>query len=178
METKERIEELLFKVQSKTLLVWDFFRRGIPAAIRNLWTFRKAIWRYRWYSGDHGVLILMETAVRDIEKKKGKWGYEAESTALLSRAKMRRAADLMKRVIEDEFIDLAEKELGIELTGFESVPSKNTTGAYEYVFKENDALIFEKAREIEDATWKELWEIIKGTGAKEYDGTDLRSWWD
>jgi hypothetical protein len=42
-------------------------------------------------------------------------------------------------------------------------------------------MIFDKAHRLEEKEWKELWEIIEGKKYKEYkdwDGSDLRTWWD
>jgi hypothetical protein len=43
--------------------------------------------------------------------------------------------------------------------------------------------VYNRASEIEEQEWKELWEIFKGTEnskkvGESYDGTDMRSWWD
>jgi hypothetical protein len=42
-------------------------------------------------------------------------------------------------------------------------------------------MIFKKAHELENKEWKELWQIIEGKKYKEYkdyDGSDMRGWWD
>jgi hypothetical protein len=178
MKIRERLEDLWLETQSRWLILYDFFRRDIPRVIRNFWTFRKAICDYRWYSGEHGVLLFMEAAVRNMERKKGKYGYESDTTASLSRAQMRRASELMRLVIEDDFITLAEKELGLKLSEFKSIPSPDNPGLYRIITTQEDDEIFKKSTEIEGAVWDELWTIIRGTKKQEYDGTDLRSWWD
>ncbi len=49
--------------------------------------------------------------------------------------------------------------------------------------KAHNRKVFVRARQIEDEEWKELWNILKGTKNsrkfnKNYDGSDMRGWWD
>ena len=47
--------------------------------------------------------------------------------------------------------------------------------------KKHSRKVFKTARKLEEKEWKELWTIIKGnkfTSWEEFDGTDLRNWWD
>ncbi len=175
---REKLEKIGWDIEYYWKEFLGVFKRDIPRAIKNFWIFRKAIWRYRWYSGEHGVLLFMEAAVRNMERKKGKYGYESDTTASLSRAQMRRASELMRLVIEDDFITLAEKELGLKLSEFKSIPSPDNPRLYRIITTQEDDEIFKKSTEIEEAVWDELWTIIRGTKKQEYDGTDLRSWWD
>ena len=119
--------------------------------------------------------------------------------------KMLRATYLMERFIEDDFLELAEKELGeVVCYGFNFEPVPDKPGYSQLVDKETDeekehnSKVFARAHEIQEQMWVELWAIIKGqdysdfdkikgdTKWKEqdelyknwFDGSDLRSWWD
>jgi hypothetical protein len=186
---------------------WDFLRYDMPRFFRNLWLFRKDLYNYRWYGGQHAVLPFMKTTLLDMASKIDERGMEVEKSKDKKVAKMYRAAFLMERFIEDDFIELAEKELGdlvIHGFEFEAVPDK--PGYSRLVDKESDEekdhnrKVFTRAREIEEQMWTELWTILQGqqlshyhvfqdvyedtTGNKEnawdnwFDGSGLRGWWD
>ena len=174
---------------------WDFLRRDMPRFFRNLWMFRKDLYNYHWYSGQHAVLPFMKTALMDMAAKVDEYGLEVEHSKSKKIMKMWRAAKLMEHFIEDDFIELAEMELG-ELIHrkfeFEDVPDK--PGFYQLVDnespeeKEHNSKVFARAREIEKQMWDELWTIIQGQDYtkfdkdidwdKQFDGSGLRGWWD
>jgi hypothetical protein len=157
--------------------------------------FRKDLYNYRWYSGQHAVLPFMKTALMDMAAKVDEYGLEVEHSKSKKVMKMWRAAKLMEHFIEDDFIELAEMELG-ELIHrkfeFEDVPDK--PGFYQLVDnespeeKEHNSKVFARAREIEKQMWDELWTIIQGQDYtkfdkdidwdKQFDGSGLRGWWD
>jgi hypothetical protein len=182
---------------------WDFLRYDMPRFFRNLWMFRKDLYNYRWYSGQHAVLPFMKTALIDMASKIDERGLEVEKSKDKKVAKMYRAAFIMERFIEDDFIEIAEQELG-ELVHhkfeFEDVPDKpgysrlvdNETPEE----KEHNSKVFKRAREIESQMWKELWTILEGQNHSHFevfldkskdkknawdnwfDGSGLRGWWD
>ena len=114
---------------------------------------------------------------------------------------MYRAAFLMERMIEDDFIEIAERELGeLQNTHIEFEETEDDM----WRLKESDTpeqqahnrKVFARAREIEEQMWEELWSILEGQKmshfemfqdkAKDkenawdnwFDGSDLRGWWD
>ena len=118
---------------------------------------------------------------------------------------MVRAAYIMELFIEDDFLELAEKELGeVICHGFEFEPVPDKPGYSQMVDKETEeekehnSKVFARSREIEEQMWAELWTILKGqdysdfdkikgnTKRKEqddlynnwFDGSGLRGWWD
>jgi hypothetical protein len=182
---------------------WDFLRYDMPRFIKNIWLFRKDLYEYRWYSGQHAVLPFMKTALMDMASKIDERGLEVEKSKDKKVAKMYYAAFIMERFIEDDFIEIAEQELG-ELVHhkfeFEDVPDKpgysrlvdNETPEE----KEHNSKVFKRAREIESQMWKELWTILEGQNHSHFevfldkskdkknawdnwfDGSGLRGWWD
>ena len=174
---------------------WDFLRYDMPRFFRNLWMFRKDLYNYRWYSGQNAVLPFMKTALTDMAAKIDKRGWEVEHSKSKKLDKMRRAAYLMERFIEDDFLELAEKELGeVICHGFDFEPVPDKPGYSRMIDKETDeekehnSKVFDRAREIEEQMWTELWTIIQGQDYtkfdkdtdwdKQFDGSGLRGWWD
>jgi len=174
---------------------WDFLRYDMPRFFKNIWLFRKDLYNYHWYSGQHYVLPFMKTALIDMATKIDERGLEVEHSKSKKVDKMVRAAYLMECFIKDDFIELAEKELGeliLHSWDFEPVPDK--PGYSQLVDKdtpeekEHNKKVFTRAREIEEQMWDELWTIIKGQDYtkfdknidwdKQFDGSGLRGWWD
>jgi hypothetical protein len=184
---------------------WDFLRYDMPRFFRNLWMFRKDLYNYHWYSGQNAVLPFMKTALTDMADKIDKRGWEVEHSKSKKLDKMRRAAYLMERFIEEDFIELAEQELGkVICHGFDFEPVPDKPGYSRMVDKETDeekehnSNVFARSREIEDQMWAELWTILKGQEYSDFDkikgdakmkeqddlynnwfdGSGLRGWWD
>ena len=107
---------------------------------------------------------------------------------------MLRAARLMEHFIEEDFVELAEAELGnLIFYRFEFEPVPDKPGYSQLVDKEtpeekeHNSKVFARAREIEEQMWDELWSIIKGQDYSQskdkdwdefFDGSGLRGWWD
>jgi hypothetical protein len=182
---------------------WDFLRYDMPRFFRNLWMFRKDLYNYRWYGGQHAVLPFMKTTLLDMASKIDERGMEVEKSKDKKVAKMYRAAFLMERFIEDDFTELAEKELGnLICNGFEFEPVPDKPGYSRLVDKdtpeekEHNSKVFARSREIEEQMWIELWTILQGQNHTQFkmfadksenkdeawdnwfDGSGLRGWWD
>jgi hypothetical protein len=112
-------------------------------------------------------------------------GHEVSDSLGKKLSKMKRAIELLNNKLEDNYIQRMEAEYG-ELNSdleFEQTESGN------YVLVDNQTeeekkhtkMIFDKAHRLEQKEWKELWEIIHGKKYKHYkdwDGSDMRGWWD
>lgn len=185
---------------------YEFFRYDISRFIRNVWRFRKGLSRHYWWD-HHGMLMFMEAALTDMSDRLEKDGMEIDISRLKKVEKMRRAIQLIKNYNQDLYIEMAEKELG-ELNlhdwEFETVPDspdlKRLVDKDTEEEKEHNRKVFERAREIGESEWNELWQIFKGQDNEEYqklketlteeqkrkedqyykwfDGSDLRGWWD
>jgi len=181
---------------------WDFLRHDMPRFFKNLWLFRKDLYNYRWYSGHNAVLPFMKTALMDMAAKIDERGIEEDRSRSKKVMKMWRAAKLMEHFIEDNFIELAEAELGeLQNTKFEFEPA-DEEGYWR--LKDSDTpeqqahnrKVFARAHEIESQMWTELWTILEGQKASHFDvfldkaedkngawnnwfdGSGLRGWWD
>lgn len=184
--------------------VWEVVRYGIPGFFRNLWFFRTELYRFRAYDFGFNAHLLkrsIEATVLRIEN-----GHEVEHSRDKKVVKMRRLLKLMEDYCEDNYIGMAEKELGYEMPTpkweFEVVDGRHRLKDNETEDeKEKTTQIVIRSRELAEVQWKEMWAIISGQNIKEYvelkehrkelsyeesedlydnwfDGTDARGWWD
>jgi hypothetical protein len=165
--------------------LWEFFR--------NVWRFRKELWDHRWW--DYGFslsmfrrsLIIMEEGMHD--------GIEVIESRAKKIEKMQRAVEILGRLREGSYVEMAEAELGkIIRREWEFKPLEEDPELFEIVDREtpeeneHNRKIFARANEIEEAEWEELWQIMKGQDYKQFDkekdwneqfdGTGIRGWWD
>lgn len=194
----------LIRHQTWWYKTYQFFRYDIKNFVKNVWHFRKGLWNYRWW--DYRFpLEMLKLSIEGMYPKVEKYGLEVDETRLKKVDKMIRACQLIDNFMNDSFIEQAEKELGdliLHDWEFEDVPDK--PGYSRFVDNETDEekahnkKIYDRANEIEEEQWNELWDIMRGQkrgglnsiamvvkldGETEpekskFDGTDLRSWWD
>jgi hypothetical protein len=198
--------EKMIRQQTWWYKTYEFFRYDISRFIRNVWRFRKGLSRHYWWD-HHGMLMFMEAALTDMSDRLEKDGLEIDISRLKKVEKMRRAIQLIKNYNQDLYIEMAEKELGkLNLYDweFETVPDspdlKRLVDKETEEEKVHNRKVFNRAREIGDSEWNELWQIFKGQDNEEYqklketlteeqkreedqyykwfDGSDLRGWWD
>jgi hypothetical protein len=185
---------------------WDFCRYDLPRFLKNIWRFRRGLWRHRSWDY-HGMLIFMEDALVHMHTNIEEHGMEVEISRMKKVTAMKRAVELLHHVNEDSFIELAEAELGEiihhpwefedepDKPGYSRLVDKDTPEE-----KEHNSKVFARAREIEEQEWEELWRIFKGQDMTEYsgimdsltdeekrerdhysewfDGSNLKGWWD
>jgi hypothetical protein len=173
--------------------LWFFFKRGLPGFFRNIWIFRKALWNHRWWDWRY-TMEIMQTSLKEMERGMQN-GLEIRESRNKKIYKMRKAIYLMDRFMEDDFVQLAEKELGplpdhpLEFVECEDNPDR-------FEMKDNDTeeekihrrKVYDRAREIEEQMWNELWETFKGQDYSkfddkkewndQFDGSGMRGWWD
>jgi len=186
LKTIARHERWYFKL-------WFFFKKGLPGFFRNVWIFRKALWNHRWWDWRY-TMEITQTSLKEMERGMQK-GIEVRETRLKKIYKMRKAIYLIDRFMEDDFIALAEKELG-ELPDhpleFEDCVDRPDC----FMMKDNDTeeekihrrKVYDRAREIEEQMWNELWYTFKGQDYSkfddnkewddQFDGSGMRGWWD
>lgn len=175
--------------------VWELFRYNLPALFRSLWVFRKALWNYRWYGGHHSVFPFMADAIEDIHINVEKRGIEEWVSKGKKVEAMKRCVYLLNLFAEDNFVEEAEKELGLEMV-FRNrfVALEDRPGYFEMVndlTKEehkNNERILKRAHDIQSKGWKELIHLIKGQDyskfkkeidfLEQFDGSGIRGWWD
>jgi hypothetical protein len=198
----ESVEKVIW-YDSKLFKVWDTITKGIPRFITNIYKFRKELYDHAWWDYRytlemlHRSLVIMESKMHD--------GMEIRETRDKKVQKMQRAIQLLKSKIDDDYVDRAQLELGeIAWRPFEFEETED--GNYKMIDNDTAAekkhmtKVFAYARKIEEAEWKELWQIFEGQDYKDYkkitkkltpkemqdmnvwndwfDGSDLRGWWD
>ena len=188
---KKNMEKIIYKIKK----IWFVISREIPKFFYNFWLFRKDLYNYTWYSGESSLFPFMITALRDMAHNIEVQGNEVEESSSKKIMKMYLASVIMENFINDNFIERAEKELGeLILHDWEFKPSENHPGSFELVDKdlpeekEHNTKIINRAQEIEESDWKELWSIFQGQDYtkfdknidwnKQFDGTGLRGYWD
>ena len=192
----------LIRHQTWWYQTYSLFRHDLPRFFKNVWTFRKALWNHYWFD-HHGTLMFLQTGLTNISDTVEKYGNEVDGPRLKKVAKMRRAIELIKNYNESNYIEMAESELGplaLHELEFEPVPDKPE---YSRIIdrdteeeKIHNRKVFNRAREIEEKEWKELFEILKGQSPTEYqmfldksedkgsawdnwfDGSGIKGWWD
>lgn len=192
--------------ESKVYKTYAFFRYDIARFVKNVWRFRKPLAKHYWWD-HHSTLQFLEISLTHMADNLEAHGNEIENPRLKKVAKMRRVIELIKNYNEDRYIEMAEAELGeIAHHGleFEEVPDK--PGYSQIVDKDTPEekahrrKVYDRVRELEEAEWKELWQILQGQDHEEYsklyealteeekkdedhyykwfDGSGMRGWWD
>jgi len=181
---------------------YSLFRYDLPRFFKNIWKFRKGLWNHYWFD-HHGTLRFLEIGLTDMADRIERDGLEVDSSRLKKVAKMRRAVELIKNYNEDNYIEMAEKELGeIVLHEWEFEDVEGKPGYSRLVDndteeeKDHNHKVFERAHEIEESEWNELFTILKGRPSPEFqmfldksenkesawdnwfDGSGMRGWWD
>lgn len=174
--------------EGKIYKTYSFFRYGIAGFIRNIFYFRNEMYEFRWWDYRFNLTLFRKSIEKTAKTIKEK-GIEVDESRLKKVAAMERLIHIMKTIEKDDFIELAEKELG-EIKHhpfeFEDVPDKpgysrlvdNETDEE----KEHNRKVFKRSHEIEEEYWDEMVKIIRGQkdikDYKDYDGTGMRGWWD
>jgi hypothetical protein len=173
---------------------YELFRYDLPRFFKNIWRFRKPLWNHYWFD-HHSSLTFLEVSLTHISDNVEKRGNEVDCPRLKKVAAMRRVVELIKNYNEDNYIDMAEKELGeliLHDWEFEYVPDK--PGFSQLVDNDTDEervhnrKVFDRAREIEKQEWDELFVILKGQDYtkfdedidwyEQFDGSGIKGWWD
>ena len=181
----ESVEKLVW-YDTNLWKVWSAIRYDIPLFFKNVWRFRKELYNHQWW--DYRFhLEMMYRSLSIMEKGMSEKGIEVTETRNVKVQKMRRALELLKHKLDDDYIERAELELGelthksIEFEPIEGTDSYRLVDTDTPAEKKHARKVYKRARVIEDVEWKELWDIFKGkkfTTWEKYDGSDLRGWWD
>jgi hypothetical protein len=180
----ESLEKLVW-YDSNLWKVWAAIRYDIPLFFKNVWRFRKELYNHQWW--DYRFhLEMMYRSLSIMEKGMSDKGMEVAETRNVKLIMMRRALELLKHKLDDDYIERAELELGkINHSEFEFEETED--GNYRLIDndteedKKHARKVYKRARVMEEKEWSELWNIFKGskfTTWEKYDGSDLRGWWD
>ena len=180
----ESVEKLVW-YDSNLWKVWAAIRYDIPLFFKNVWRFRKELYNHQWWDYRY-TLEMMYRSLSIMVVKLEKDGIEEDSSRGKKVVKIKRVLELLKHKLDDDYVERAEKELG-ELYYDPWEFEKTEDGNYRLIDndtpaeKKHASKVFKRARVIEEKEWIELWDILKGkkfTSMEEFDGSDLRGWWD
>ena len=182
----ESVEKLVW-YDTKLWKVWAAIRYDIPLFFKNIWRFRKELYNHQWWDYRF-TLEMLYRSLSIMVVKLEKDGIEEDSSRGKKVVKIKRALELLKHKLDDDYIERAEGELGpLSTNSFDFEPVEGKDGFYRMVDNDTPAetkhasKVFKRARVIEEKEWKELWDIFKGkkfTTFEKFDGSDLRGWWD
>ncbi len=183
----ESIEKLVW-YDTKLWKIWEFIRRTIPRFFKNIWRFRKELVSHEWWDYRY-TLEMLYRSLSIMVVKLEKDGIEEDISRGKKVDKIKRALELLKHKLDDDYVDRAELELGeISYKPIRFEPVEGKEGLYSMVDDDTPAekkhikKVFKRARQIEEKEWKELWDIFKGKKITnwndDFDGSDLRGWWD
>jgi hypothetical protein len=174
--------------------IYYFLFFDIPWFLKNIWFFRRVLWCHRDWDYTYSIQAL-RTSLQIIEYNI-KNGTEIRETRDKKIQKISRAIQILKNVEEDNYIDQAEAALGKKLItdtlvfekikeeGIGNKTEEESINLYQMVNKntieeeEHNKQIFELSYKLAEDEWEELWEIFKGGNTKEFDGSDMRGWWN
>ena len=181
----ERVEKLIW-YDTNLWKVWSAIRYDIPLFFKNVWRFRKELYNHQWWDYRF-TLEMLYRSLSIMVVKLEKDGIEEDVSRGKKVVKIKRALELLKHKLDDDYVERAEKELGeLSRNPFEF---EKIEGSDSYRLVDNDTpaekkhakKVYKRARVIEETEWKELWDIFKGkkfTTFEKFDGSDLRGWWD
>jgi hypothetical protein len=182
----ESVEKLVW-YDTKLWKVWAAIRYDIPLFFKNIWRFRKELYNHQWWDYRFTLEMLYRSLSIMVVKLETD-GIEEDSSRMKKVQKIKRALELLKYKLDDDYISRAESELGeLSHRPLEFEPIEGKEGLYSLVVNDTPAEkkharnVYKRARVIEEKEWKELWDIFKGkkfTTWEKYDGSDLRGWWD
>jgi hypothetical protein len=182
----ESLERLAW-YDTKLWKVWEFIKRTIPRFFKNIWRFRKELASHEWWDYRY-TLEMLYRSLSIMVVKLEKDGIEEDVSRMKKVVKIKRALELLKHKLDDDYVDRAELELGeISYKPIRFEPVEGKEGLFSLVDddtpaeKKHTRKVFKRASVIEEKEWKELWDIFKGkkfTTIENYDGSDMRGWWD
>jgi hypothetical protein len=182
----ESLERLAW-YDTKLWKAWDFIKITIPRFFKNIWRFRKELAHHEWWDYRF-TLEMLYRSLSIMVVKLEKDGIEEDSSRGKKVAKIKRALELLKHKLDDDYVERAESELGeLSRNPIDFEPIEGKEGLYRLVDndtpaeKKHASKVYKRARVIEETEWKELWDIFKGkkfTTFENFDGSDLRGWWD
>lgn len=147
--------------------IYEFIRWDFWNFFKNVWKFKKQLLKHREFDSYYSLQMFQRSLEILLDNMKK---YSYHETKNLKIQKLERTIELLNWHTKDLFIELAEKELGIELI-FEDSFLKIT---------DDERKVFKRSDEIEKESWIELIKLLKGQESLklvEFDGSGLKSWW-
>ena len=155
--------------------IWYNLKNGFS----NLRKFFWVVWKYRSWDFHYNLEVFAKTIETYLEQSQYSPAMEIDDTRLPKERNMKSELELIKNQNAYNYIESAEKELGIKYpykdTNFKEFIHENGEKMFELVnndTKEEREIInklIKRSNEIEQEEWNELWDIIK---------SDAQGWWN
>jgi len=100
----------LIRHQTWWYKTYETVRYKIPVFFKNIYRFRNVLWNHRWWDYRF-TLETLQTSLEIMEKGMHD-GMEVWESRGKKVAKMQRAIQILKNINEDNYIEMAEAELG------------------------------------------------------------------
>jgi len=160
----------------------------IPNFFKNIYRFRRELYSHQWWDY-HFTLEMLHRSLSIMVVKLETDGIEMDSSRMKKVEMIKRVVTLIKHKLDDDYIGRAELELGpLVMHDWEFEEIEDRPDLFRLVDrdtpaeKKHNAKIFKRSKAIEEQEWKEIWDSIKGSKLSKswenYDGTDMRGWWD
>lgn len=179
--------------------VYEFFRYDLHNGIKNIIFFWPVIWRFRSWDANFQLRILARS-LKPLAHTLEHYGNEVEVPRMKKVAKIKRAIEILENQTQDDYIEIAEKELGYEVDMTYGIFGSKDGEDEPQTIRDANTKIYSLADDIKEREWKELWTILQGQDYTEYaallknmskeeqrkedhwdkwfDGTGARGWWD
>lgn len=160
--------------------IYDFIKYKIPRFFKNIWLFKKELIDFQSWDYSFNEQIFkrsLELTANYLEK----YGFEEDVSRNKKILAIRRVIKLLQNEIDDNFLEQAEDELNSSY-----ICTKLFDDQLAEADMTNNKMIVEKAIQIQEDQWTELWSIIKGNFKfskgddwdEVFNGSDMRGWWD
>ncbi len=182
---------------------YEAIRYKIPMFLKNVWFFRKNLWEFRGWDYSFNLSLFAKSLEKTSQVLEN--GHEVKITRLKKVEKIQRVIKIINDMRKSTYIQRAENELGELIlhdwelesleNGYNQIIDKESPEE-----KEHNRKIYERAREIEQEDFYELWNILKGQNYDEFhstfkklseeekmkhdhwenwfDGSGIKNWWD
>ncbi len=148
---------------------YELFRYKIPYFVENVWYFKKELWEHRSWDYSYS-LAMLRRSLNKLANTLEFYGWEVEDSRMEKVKNIKRVIYLIDNIREGDYIKQAQTELGeLKNSDWDFDNYRDDTPEE----KEHNRNVFKRARDIEEAQWKELWKLLKGNK----DG-GMRGWWD
>jgi len=176
--------KVLVRHESWWYKTYEFFRYDIYRFFKNIFLFRKELYNFHAWEYSFNLRLFQKSLILTADYLE-KNGWEEDVSRGKKVKAIRRVVELLEHVINDDFLNQTEKELGVELK-FSKNFWKNESEDKDPVQEEINKKIINRSTEIEKQQWDELWSILKGkeidfwneSWDEKFDGSDIRGWWD
>lgn len=161
--------------------LYKLFWRRIPCFFKNIYIHREGLWKQRpWES--LCTLYFLKSSFYQMKEYTEKYGQEIDSSKMKKVAKMERAIELLNNILTEDYIAVAEEKLSTKINRDYIFADDYILGKIPPDIEKSNNIIRDHSREIEEAEWKELWDILRGTDPEDshyedWNGSDMRGWW-